>query len=289
MSAIVGSGDFSYEAEGNWGRGPHRPEFGLVSGVACDSQDRVYVFQRFPASVMMVFEPNGRLITSWGEGAFEQAHGVWMSEDDILYVTDTNGHTVTQWTCDGALLATWGTRGEPGAETPFNRPTRAFRAPSGEVFVADGYGNHRVHRFSADGELELSWGTEGTGPGEFTRPVHNVCVDERGRVLVLDRGNDRVQIFTRDGEYLDQWRDIAMPQEMLIDGDNTVYIIGGRLGTQHVTMMTLDGELIARWGEYGSAPGQFVGSPHGMWIDSRGDLYIIEVEADNRMQKFVRR
>lgn len=289
MSAIVGSGDFRYEAEGNWGRGPHRPEFGLVSGVACDSQDRVYVFQRFPRSEMMVFEPNGRLITTWGDGAFKQAHGVWMSEDDILYVTDTNGHTVTQWTCDGTLLATWGTRGTPGVETPFNRPTRAFRAPSGEVFVTDGYGNHRVHRFSADGELELSWGTEGTGPGEFTRPVHNVCVDERGRVLVLDRGNDRVQIFTRDGEYLDQWRDIAMPQEMLIDDDNTVYIIGGRLGTQHVTMMTLDGELIARWGEYGTAPGQFVGSPHGIWFDSRGDLYIIEVEADNRMQKFVRR
>ena len=290
MTTIVGSGDFSYEANSSWGRGPDLPEFGLVSGVACDSQDRVYVFQRFPTSVMMVFEPDGSLVNSWGEGAFEQSHGVWISPDDTLYVTDTGAHTVTQWTRDGTLLETWGTPGEPGApETPFNRPTHAVRTSQGDVFVSDGYGHHRVHRFSADGQLQLSWGSEGTGPGEFTRPVHNVCVDERGRVLVLDRGNDRVQIFTRDGEYLDEWRDIAMPQELLIDQNSTVYVIGGRQGTQHVTMMTLDGEMLARWGEFGDAPGQFVGSPHGIWIDSRGDLYIIEVEADNRMHKFTRR
>ena len=171
MSAIVGSGDFSYEAEGNWGRGPHRPEFGLVSGVACDSQDRVYVFQRFPASVMMVFEPNGRLITSWGEGAFEQAHGVWMSEDDTLYVTDTDGHTVTQWACDGALLATWGTRGKPGVEMPLQpadagvsravgrglrggrlrEPSRASLQRGWRTGAFVGNGGHRAGRVHAAG------------------------------------------------------------------------------------------------------------------------------------------
>lgn len=290
MSTVVGVGDYTYDADGNWGRSPQLPAFGLVSGVAGDSQDRVYVFQRLPTPIMLVFEPDGQLVDSWGTGAFRTPHGVWISPDDHLYCTDIGAHTVTKWTRDGKLLATWGTPGEVGAPgMPFNRPTRVFRTPQGEMFVSDGYGQHRVHRYSAAGELQLSWGEEGTGPGQFTAPVHNVCLDERGRVLVLDRGNDRVQLFTRDGEYLGQWRDIVMPQELLIDQAGTIYIIGGRGPDQHVTIMDLDGQTLARWGEPGDAPGQFVGSPHGLWIDSRGDLYIIEVEADNRVQKFSRR
>jgi hypothetical protein len=52
--------------------------------------------------------------------------------------------------------------------------------------------------------------------------------------------------------------------------------------------MTLDGEVIGRWGEKGDAPGQFSDSPHGIWIDSKGDIYVSEVVADRRFQKFAR-
>ena len=59
---------------------------------------------------------------------------------------------------------------------------------------------------------------------------------------------------------------------------------------QRVTIMTLDGEVVSQWGnERGSeAPGEFLACPHGIWSDSRGDLYVGEVQADGQLHKYVR-
>ena len=81
-----GSGDYRYEVVEGWG---HIPQLGLVSGVTCDSQDRVYVFNRSPQPAMLVFERNGTFLQSWGEDVFNKAHGIWMAPNDEIYTTDT--------------------------------------------------------------------------------------------------------------------------------------------------------------------------------------------------------
>lgn len=284
---IFGSGSYRYEAVPNWGRGPQGvPAFGLVSMLYGDNQDRVYVFQRAPEPVMLVFEPDGRLITRWGEGAFKHPHGVWIAPDQTVYCTDRDRHNVTQWTLDGQLLRTWGTPDQPGAPgAPFNEPTRAFVAPNGDLYVSDGYGQHRVHRFAKDGTLLRSWGEKGTGPGQFGWPVHSVWVDPRGRVLIVDRENNRVQHFNDQGDYIGEWGDLLGPNDLFILPDNTVFIIeGGR----RVTVMDLDGQIRVQWGEHGDGVGQFSAGPHSGWVDSRGSLYVGEVVAHDRLTKFVR-
>jgi sugar lactone lactonase YvrE len=168
---------------------------------------------------------------------------------------------------------------------PFNEPTRAFVTSNGDLYVSDGYGQKRVHRFASDGTLLRSWGEEGTGPGQFGWPVHSVWVDSRGRVLIVDRQNGRVQHFTADGEYTGEWSDLLSPNDLYIDPNNIIFIAeGGR----RVTIMTLDAEILSRWGEHGDEPGQFSASPHSCWVDSRGDIYIGEVVAHDRFQKFIR-
>ena len=93
-----------------------------------------------------------------------------------------------------AVTNTWdGRHGEP-----FNSPTGIAIGSSGKIYVSDGYGNRRIHRFSAEGELEMNWGVPGDGPGEFAL-VHNVGVDENGRVYGCDRENNRIQISTATG------------------------------------------------------------------------------------------
>jgi hypothetical protein len=59
---------------------------------------------------------------------------------------------------------------------------------------------------------------------------------------------------------------------------------------QQISIYTLDGELLAKWGgaKPSDRPGEFVACPHGIWADSRGDLYVGEVQADGRLQKFIR-
>jgi sugar lactone lactonase YvrE len=284
---IYGSGDYRFEVVPDWGRGPQGvAAFGLVSMVAGDARDRVYVFQREPDPGVLVFEPDGTLVNRWGQGHFKHPHGIWIAPDQTVYCTDRDRHSVTQWTLEGQLLRTWGTPDQPGAPgEPFNEPTRAFVAPNGELFVSDGYGQYRVHRFAPDGTLLRSWGEQGTGPGQFGWPVHSVWVDSRGRVLIVDRQNGRVQHFTPEGEYTGEWSDLRGPNDVYITPDDTVYIIeGGR----RVTIQDLDGTILSQWGEHGEEQGQFSAGPHSGWVDSRGDLYVGEVVAHNRFQKFRR-
>ena len=277
-----------------------------MAGVATDSADRVYVFNRSPHPVI-VYDRHGSFLTSWGEGLFTRPHGITIHQD-IVYCADDTDHTVRALTLDGDLLWTLGTL-NVGSETgyspegranlrsiqrsagPFNRPTRLAVAPGGDLYISDGYGNARIHRFSPRRELLQSWGEPGTEPGQFNLP-HSVWVHTDGRVFVCDRENDRVQIFSPDGELLSIWTGLARPGDLVIDPAGTVimgemawnldetHLDGRPFGESRPAQMSirdLDGTLVSRWGGGDPcAPGSFA-SPHGLCLDSRGDLYVGEV------------
>src|ERR671926_211444 len=186
-----------------------------VAGVAVDSHDRVYLFCR-AEHPLLVYDRDGKFVTDWDhqKHLFKRAHGITIGPDDSVYLTDDLDHTVRKFTRDGQLLFTLGVSGQPSdtgysgtlesitrGGPPFNRPTNLAVAPSGDLYVSDGYGNARVHRYSADGKLIQSWGEPGTAPGQFILP-HGIWVAADGRVLVADRENDRVQIFSPNGEFL---------------------------------------------------------------------------------------
>ena len=273
----------TYKVVDGWGRGPGCPTLGLISAVGIDSRDHVYLFNRLPQPAVLVFDREGRFLHSWGEGLFTTPHGLWISPDDRVFLADCGDHTIRICTTDGQVEQTLGAAGQVGApDMPFNQPTWAKRSPSGETYVSDGYGQYRVHRFAADGTLLKSWGDKGDGPAQFALP-HSVVVDRRGRVLVADRENHRVQIFDGEGNFLDEWTDLLQPMDLFIDAEDTVYVAEAQ---QRISIYSLDGELLSRWGEKGSAPGQFSDSPHGLCVDSRGDLYVCEVISQGRMQKF---
>jgi sugar lactone lactonase YvrE len=163
---------------------------------------------------------------------------------------------------------------------PFNLPTDIATAPSGELFITDGYGNARVHKFAADGTYLFSWGEPGTAPGQFNMP-HGVWIDRDGRVLVCDRENDRVQVFTQEGELLDVWSTYLVgPAVFYIDDDDIVYIPEHNGGL--VSVLTLDGERLAQWGDPAYR------SCHGLWGDSHGDLYVVQPVKGMRGRRVVK-
>jgi streptogramin lyase len=283
---VFGTGKYTYEVQEGWGKLPEGWQFGWIPGIAVDSKDRIYVYSRSRHPVV-VFDTAGNVLTSWGEEHLKDAHGIFIDSEDNVYCVERNTHIMRKFTVEGELLMTLGTPDQPGIEgAPFNLPTDIALGPDGEMFISDGYGNARVHKYSPDGTYIMSWGKPGTGPGEFDLP-HSVWVDRRNRVMVADRTNNRIQLFTLDGEYMDEWGDLAHPDDIFVDDDDMVYV--AELD-QRVTVMTLDGEVVSQWGnDRGSEkPGEFFACPHGIWADSHGDLYVGEVQADGRLQKFIR-
>lgn len=283
---IFGQGTHQYIVDEDWWTLPEGWEFGWIPAVAVDSQDRVYVYSR-SEHPMVVFDQDGNYLTSWGDDILKDAHGIFIDDEDNVFCVERETHVMHKFTTDGELLMTLGTMDQPGTEgEPFNLPTDLALGPEGEMFISDGYGNARIHKFSPDGELIKSWGQPGTGPGEFDLP-HCVRVDPRNRVMVADRENNRIQFFTLDGEYIEEWGDLLQPDTIYIDEDDLVYI--AELG-QRISIMTLDGEVVSQWSsERGSTvPGEFLACPHGIWLDSHEDIYVGEVQADARLQKYIR-
>ena len=141
-------------------------------------------------------------VGSWGKEWIADAHGIFITHDDVVFVADRDAHQICAFSRDGKLPQTLGRR--HGPLEPFNHPADIAVGPAGDIYVADGYGSSQVHRFSRDGTLLRTWGRPGRGPGEFGLP-HAVWVLPDGRVLVADRENCRVQVFTPQGDYLTEW------------------------------------------------------------------------------------
>ena len=291
--ALLGSGEFTYEVSGeDWGTLPDGWTYEEATGVAVDSRDNVYVSNRGGHPVI-VYDRDGRFLRSWGEGVLPNPHGLAVGPDDDVYCADTANSTVRKFTPDGKLKMTLGAENRPPpafSGEPFNAPTHVAVDPrNGDLYVSDGYRNARVHKFSPDGRLLSSWGEPGTDPGRFN-VVHNIAVDSDGWVYVADRDNRRIQVFGPDGKYETQWVNLSKAACVYVDsrGDGLVYIgeyhAGGarnpdllQLGPR-VTIFDTTGKLIARLGEqsFGDEAGRFY-APHGIAVDSRGDIYVAEV------------
>jgi NHL repeat len=291
MAVELGSGRYTFVVRDTWAKVPDEITLGDVAAVGVDRQDRVYAFNRGEHPVA-VFDAEGNLLRTWGEGVFTRPHGVHMGADDTIWLTDDGDHTVRHCTLDGKVLMTLGIPGEPKpymSGEPFHRCTHTALSPRGDLYVSDGYGNARIHKFTPDGKLLLSWGEPGTDPGQFNVP-HNICCDPDGWLYVADRENHRVQIFDGNGKFETQWNNLHRPNGMCmaLGRDPLIYIgEGGPSGEinrdwpnigPRVSIHTHKGEVLARLGKMhaGLEPGHFT-SPHGIAVDRHGNIFVGEL------------
>jgi DNA-binding beta-propeller fold protein YncE len=260
--------------------------------VATDSHDRLYVLQRKNPPVV-VFDKEGNYLNSWGIDAITMPHGMTIT-DDVIYITDRDDSVAVSFTLDGRPLQVLGERGVhsdtgcenpgdlvPRAAGPFNYPTEMAPGPSGDIYVSDGYRNSRIHRFTRDGRLVNSWGQPGKSePGQFHLP-HSILVDSDERVYVCDRGNRRIQIFSPEGEFITMWSDMGGPNDIARDSDGVFYICEQEADGNPPRLCIRDGDgtVLARWD---------IRHAHGLWVDSRGDIYL-GLTTNHSVDKFVRR
>lgn len=289
---IFGQGEYRYRYVKDWMKLPDGWQLGEAAGVAVDANDNVYVYARGKHPVT-VFDRDGNFLRSWGEDVSRRPHGIHVGHDGMVYCTDDTDNTVRKYTTEGKLLMTIGTPGVMApflSGLPFCRCCHTALSPSGEIYVADGYGNSRVHKYAPDGRHLLSWGENGTGPSEFNI-VHNIACDGDGWVYVCDRENHRIQVFDPNGKLETVWHYLHRPMAIFqqpvqrqphsficeVGGEGNVNKRYTNIGPR-ISVLDHQGKVLSRFGKRGSGEGNgaFV-APHGIAASSRGDIYVAEV------------
>ena len=116
---------------------------------------------------------------------------------------------------------------------------------------------------------------------------HNIAIDAHDNIFVADREAHRVQVFDTEGKLQAVWNNVHRPCGLTVGPDGNIYI--GELngvglvqdcpGYGHrISIYSPAGVLLGRFGdaEEGETPGKFI-APHGIAVDSHGDIYVGEV------------
>jgi sugar lactone lactonase YvrE len=209
-----------------------------VIGIAEGTDRNLYVLTRCnrnscegrPEAPILKFDPEGRLLASFGAGLFVFPHNLTIDRDGNVWTTDEGNHAVRKFTADGRLLMTIGQPGKAGGPPVLlTSPTGVLVAPNGNVFITEGHDNSpkaavaRVSKWTAEGKFIKTWGRTGSAPGEFSTP-HVIAMDSRGRLFVGDRNNNRIQIFDQEGNFLDLWYQFGRPSGIVITPDDRIYV-----------------------------------------------------------------
>lgn len=291
------------ELDPGWPKSPNEGQaWGEMSGLCLDHEGHIWAFHRGKVPVE-IYDKSGERLKAWGEGQFGRPHQVRVDHEGHLWLVDAGLHVVRKYDQSGKLLLELGTSGVAGEDaTHFNQPTDVAVAPTGEIFVADGYGNHRVVKFDAQGQFVKAWGNKGSAPGEFDLP-HSIAMDSKGRLYVADRSNGRVQVFDGEGKFLAEWAGQVMPWHIVVMPGDVIYVCGStfmpkpRLSIpgiprgippkdQIVAAFDVTGREIERWTfPTGRKPGQLEWV-HAMALDGQGNLYLGDIRG-HRAQRFV--
>jgi tripartite motif-containing protein 71 len=139
-----------------------------------------------------------RSIGGPGEGPLQFNHPIGLVFNRQLkriYVADSFNQRIQILSADGRYISEFGGHG--------NGPGQLIDAlflaidKNNNIYVTD-TASDRVQKFNQDGHFIKQWGGWGSEPGQFYKPKGIAVMEDR--LLVLDFGNHRGQIFTLEGE-----------------------------------------------------------------------------------------
>jgi len=272
-----------------------------------------------PAPPVLEFDREGNVLQAWGGPGpgYEwpkNEHGIYVDPAGNVWVggNDATDHQIIKFTNDGKFLLQIGHAGASegsNSTTQLGRPAHMELDPAAnELFVADGYQNKRVIVFDAtSGAYKRHWGAYGKRPDDakaplynpeapqFGNPVHCVRQTRDGLLYVCDRGNNRIQVFRKNGEFV---RQIVLEPKTLGSGSTWdliptedpgqryLLVADGSNNEVHIIVRE-SGERIGSFGRSGRNAGDFHWV-HNIAIDTQGSVYTSEVDSGKRAQRFVR-
>jgi sugar lactone lactonase YvrE len=324
-----------FQGAANWPVLPADWEWGQVIGIAADSRGHVFTSSR---SEIAEWDPQGNLVQKWSasgpEGNWQVIHGIFIDHNDFLWTNARESNLTLKFTRDGEHLLTIGQFDKTGGSndtTLMGRPADIWVDPgNNEVFVADGYGNRRIIVFDGEtGKYLRHWGAYGERPDDEYerdpaspepsrqfRTVHGIQGSKDGLLYAADRGNNRIQVFRKNGEFVQEKvlrpmcapegapevpgcaREAAFSVGFSPDAAQTYLYVADGGSHKIVVLRRADLEKVAEYGGPGTGVGE-MGRPHNLTVDPQGNIYVAEaagpwiklpagdsVQAGFRAQKF---
>ena len=293
--AIAGRWLNAHDLDSSWPDG--RIVSAQVSGVAIGQDGRVLVLsrgenhwmpagafkrQRIKQPAVLVVDPDtGAVESTWGANTFIMPHQIVVGPEGHMWVVDVGLHQAMEFDATGKKLRTIG-----GAKVRFNMPTDLAFLSDGSFVVSDGYVNSRVVKFTPQGVVAGVWGTKGNRPLQFNVP-HSVAVDDRDRIYVADRENDRIQVLDSEGQFLAEWTDVDRPITVRYAAGSLFVLSNLDADRGVVRRLDVDGNLIDSFPTKPTGTTEDYEWPHGMAVTADGsDVYVGFTLTGRRVQRY---
>ncbi|MEQ1912223.1 MAG: hypothetical protein ABMA15_25610 [Vicinamibacterales bacterium] len=318
-----------YETIRNWGTLPGGRTWGSTAGIDIDPDGRsIWAYDRCGGNScagstldpVLEFNPTGTVIKSFGAGTMIFPHGFQVDKDGNVWVADERaatpeelakfpdargkGNRVIKFSPEGKILLTIGRGGAPGdPPEALNEPCDVIVAQNGDILISEGHSGQnptppagtvgRISIFNKDGRFIRSFGKLGSAPGEFRTP-HAMVFDARGRLIVADRGNVRLQVFDQNYRFVEEWKQFSRVSGMFIKNDILYANDSESSRTTHPGW-----KKGVRIGSAKDGKVMFFIPPHmteqpegasgeGIAVDATGDIYGAEVTVRG-LTKYIRR
>jgi sugar lactone lactonase YvrE len=268
------------------------------------------------APPMIEFDPAGNVVNSWGDPKLIDArlHSCHFDKDGNVWIASAPSGMVQKYTHHGkTLLLQIGKKGELDSSDgtdkgkPLNSPAAKFFMPSsifvdpgnGDIYVSDGEGvnsDRRVAVMDKTGKFLRQWVIDDM------QTVHCLTMGNDGMVYVCNRLGSGIRLYDKMGKLQRTielpWTPVTPPKDgKLKQSGGSAVAIGFSPDPQQKLIFVINqnnaqvdivdrisGKKLSSFGRPGSFPGE-MNQPHGIAVDSKGNVYIDE-NRGKRVQKF---
>ena len=263
-----------FQHEAVWRMAPSETGIPAPRSLCVATNGELYVLDTIGR--VLVYGADGALAREWSmpETSVGRPEGIVELRDGSILVADTHYHRLVRFSPDGEVLSMWGRKGEGPGE--FIYPVAVTQDPEGFIYVAEYGGNDRIQVFRETGEVVRSFGSFGTGEGQLQRCSGLAFME--GRLYVADAINNRVQVYTPQGELVASYTrpgDVAFrfPYDIAVTAAGTLAVIEYTAG--RITEINPDGSLVGRYGRTGRGEGAFA-TPWGIAAGADGRIFVAD-------------